>query len=464
MAESLGERALSNDQIVTLSSILGRARLAQAMPTQFDGKRDLYRILGYPSEITFQAYLTKYLRQDIAGKVIDLPAQDTWRKPPVIQDGSEDTSMPKPRSPFLQGLKFLVERRRLWHYLQRVDRIGGIGRYGVLLIGLRGVDRLSEPLQPNSARSAADVIYLSVFSEQNARITSLMTDPGSERYGLPELYTVMMGEGLPTQTVHSSRMVHIAEDLLEDDIYGMPRLERVYNRLDDLIKLVGGGAELAWKNMDRGLHADVRDNHTLDDPDALADEIDEYIHGLRRFIRTEGVDLHPLGSDVVDPTGLFTAIVGLIAAASDIPQRILLGSERGELASSQDQANWAAVIAARQTQHAEPSILRPTIDRLIQAGALPQPSGGDYAVTWQSLFELNELERAQVANEYATAIQKIAPAGATELVVTPEEFRERLLGWPANGADETAVLDEEDDGIDGTPDGGGDGSDGSGAQ
>lgn len=439
---------LNAQEIVTLSSVLGRAQLSRALRggSQFNGARDMYETLGYKRNPTFDDFLEKYRRQDLAGKVVDLPPQDTWRKPPVIQDGAEDSSLDAPISPFLQGIKFLVDQRRLWHYLMRVDKLAGIGRYGVLVIGTAGANSLSEPLAANSLSSPQDVIYLSVFSEKSATVQTLDRQPESQRFGLPELYTLALGEGLGTANAHWSRTIHVADDLLEDDIYGMPRLERVLNRLDDVLKLVGGGSEAAWKNMDRGLHADVRDGFDLDESqeEALSDEIDEYIHGLRRFIRTQGVDLDLLGSDMVDPTGMFQALIALIAAASDIPQRILLGSERGELASGQDEANWAGSVASRQTQFAEPVILRPFIDRLISAGALPEPSSGTYKVSWPSLFELNDIEKAEIAERYANAIQKVAPAGSPELVVDPDEFREYFIErLPARDL-EAEVMDEED--------------------
>jgi len=441
----MDEKVFTNQQLQVLSAIVGRAALAARMGTQFNGERDLYEVLGYEREIHAEQYFEKYHRQDIAGKIVDLPAQDTWRRPPIIEDGEEDTSMADVKSPFLQGIKFLVEKRRLWHFLQRADRLAGISRYGVLLIGTSGTDSLSKPLE-GGLSDAADVIYLSPFTESSAAVQSLVTDPGNPRYRLPEMYSIRMGEGFPTETVHWSRVIHIAEDLEEDEIYGRPRLERVYNRLDDLMKIVGGGSEANWLNVNRGLHADVRDDFDLDPSQeaALSDEIAEYVHGLRRVIRTRGVDIEPLGTDVVDPSGIFGSVISLISAASDIPQRILLGSERGELASSQDMATWAGAIASRQTQHAEPAILRPFIDRLIQAGALPAPSAGKYEVEWPSLFEMSDMDRATLADKVASAVAKIAPAGAADLVITPDEFRERVMKWPARDKSEAALLDDED--------------------
>lgn len=439
---------LTNSQaqeILALNGVLmGRQRIAQAMGQQFNGKRDLYEVLGYPKEIQFETYLEKYTRQDIAGRVVDLPADDTWRRPPIIRVRDEDTSQEAVRNPFLKGLQFLIQRRRLWHYLQRVDRLAGIGRYGVLMMGLTGGEPLNVAVTKRGGQPA-DVIYFAVFSEGSATINRLVDDPRNERYGLPEEYTLAMGEGLKNETVHWSRTLHVVEDPMEDDVYGRPRLERVFNRLEDMLKVIGGGAEATWKNMDRGLHADVRDGFTLEGQSAqdLENEIDEYIHGLRRFIRTQGMDINALGSEVVDPTGLFGALVGLIAAAADIPQRILIGSERGELASSQDLATWAGQVAFRQSSFAEPVILRPLIDRLIAYGVLPTPEGGEYQVEWPSLFEMSDKERSDVAVNIATAAAKIAPPGAPDLVIGPDEFRERVLGWPKREP-EAALLDRED--------------------
>ena len=434
-------------KLVVLSTLIDRLQLASSLGQQFGGDRKLYEILGYPVEITFGQYMAKYTRQDIAGKVVDLPAIDTWRKPPVISDGNGTTAEDQPGSLFIQGLKTIIDQRRLWHYLSRVDRLAGIGRYGVLMLGIAGVSDLSQPLEAGSLKSPQDLIYLSAFSEESAEIKTKESDAGNARYGLPSVYELDFGDGKADQPVHWSRVIHVADDLLEDDIYGRPRLERIYNRLDDMEKITGGGAEATWKVMDRGLQADIRDDYT-GDTQTLADletEIDEYLHGLRRFIRTQGVDIKDLGSAVVDPSGLYNILIGLIAAASDIPQRILIGSERGELASSQDAANWAGSIAARQQQYAEPVILRPFIDRLVMTGALPKAEGDKYRVEWSSLFEQTEKEKLEVADLAASAISKVAPGGQADLIVTPDEFREKYLGLEPNmQAEVDAVLDEED--------------------
>lgn len=141
------------------------------------------------------------------------------------------------------------------------------------------------------------------------------------------------------------------------------------------------------------------------DEAALQEQVDELNHGLRRFLQTRGMNVQDLGSEVVDPSGIFGIIIDMIAAATGIPQRILLGSERGELASSQDASNWAGRIADRRTNWAEPVILRPLIQRLIDWGALPPPRNGEYFFRWQPLFEMSEIDKANIAQTWASANQ-----------------------------------------------------------
>jgi hypothetical protein len=189
------QKRMNNQDLVALSMLVDRALLARASATQFNGDRDLYDILGYPPSITYKQFSDRYRREDISGKIVDLPPQDTWRKPPLIQDGEEDTSQQNLKSPFLQAVQYLIQKLRLWHYLQRVDRLSGIGRYGILLIGVRGASKLSEPLEAGSLSTAEDVLYFSRSQEGSASVASLVTDAADKRYRLPETYQVAMGEG-----------------------------------------------------------------------------------------------------------------------------------------------------------------------------------------------------------------------------------------------------------------------------
>ena len=54
------------------------------------------------------------------------------------------------------------------------------------------------------------------------------------------------------------------------------------------------------------------------------------------------------------------------------------------------------MIGERIEQHAEPHLVRQFTDRMIALGALPGPRSGAYSLQWRPLFELSELEQAEV--------------------------------------------------------------------
>ena len=107
--------------------------------------------------------------------------------------------------------------------------------------------------------------------------------------------------------------------------------------------------------------------------------MDSYLHGFQRYLRLQGIDIQELKPQLADPSNHFAVLINMISIATGIPKRILLGSERGELASSQDEKNWADQIDSRRKDHCEPMILRPLIDSLIGVGVLPEPKG-EYVV------------------------------------------------------------------------------------
>jgi hypothetical protein len=143
----------------------------------------------------------------------------------------------------------------------------------------------------------------------------------------------------------------------------------------------------------------------------------------------KGVDVKTLGSDVADFSGPVKAIIELISAATGIPQRILMGSERGELASSQDATNWNDRIRDRRTLWAQPYVVRPFVNRLISVNALPKPKNNKFITRWpegQSL-DINQRMELVVKGTRSNAQQG-------EIIITGDEMRDWFLGkGPLNG-------------------------------
>lgn len=397
-----------------------RRELISGGATAYGGKRQYNVVLGYPDKIELDHYLTRYHRQDIAGRIVDLPAMDTWKLEPIITDGEEEGTA------FTDAVEWLVDRRRLWAKVARADRISGIGRYGGLYLGFKDGQEPNQEVKRVTGPEA--VLFLRPFSEAQAKIEAFETDTQSERFGLPSMYKLKVDGGTEI-SVHWTRILHMADNCVDSDWEGIPRLQRVYNRLDDLVKGIGGAAEASWLNMRPGTVITTQPGYdmNLDDDEtkaAIDDEIQEYVHGIMRFLTLEGVDVKQLQGQIMDPEPLFKVEIALISAASGIPQRVLLGSAAGELAAAEeDTKQWYGTIQARQTNYAEPDILRPLLDRFIILGAIPEPTSEGYEVEWQPLFEASDAELAATAESWARAINTM---GAE---VSNKEKREKL-GMP----------------------------------
>ena len=398
------------------STALSRTQLQSTLGYQYGTDRDMYDILGYKKNPEFIDYFARYQRQDIASRVVDAAPNATWRRGPIVYEENPG----EPGTKFEKDWAYLQEKLKIFQYLERVDRLSGIGSYGILLLGLRDGGKLASPISLRSSFNLDSLIYLSVYNEGSAKIGGFVQNPGDPRFGRVEYYTVDLAGDLQLDDkedkvdIHHSRVLHVAEGLLEDEIYGTPRLRPVYNLLHDLEKVVGGSPEMFWQGAYRGLHVDINPEFQtgdLDDADLddLVEEIDEYVHGIRRVIRTQGVTVKPIDVELGDPASTFDMLTDLISGTSKIPKRILFGSERGELASEQDEVNWNSRIRERQEQFAEPQILRPFVDKVIELGIVSPPKK-DYVIEWPNLFELDELRRAQAAWTWGRAAEKLVIA------------------------------------------------------
>lgn len=418
----------------------------------YGGARDIYGVAGYPTVLTIQDYLGRYGRQDIATRIVNAAPDDTWRKPPRVLDGP-DKEKAKANTKFAKAWAKLVtsldgdlmnidgDDRTLWYYLHHADCQSGIGHFGLMVLGFAN-GQITEPLVQGQG---GNLLYINVLNESQCTLSEndLEKNPQSPRFGRPAVYNIDFGDGQGTRRVHYSRVIHIAEGGM---VWGVPRMKNVYNRLIDVEKLLAGSGEAGWRSVSRRVIFSTKDGFKLGETTATKEQVDELLHGNRFAMEVEGMEVNVVSGDIVDPSGPIENQVDFIAGGTGIPQRKLLGSEHGELASSQDDENWNDLIATRRTMHAEPVILRPLIRRLIYAGALPSPSSGSIYVDWPSLYELDDQEQSQVALNYAQVAQAMAQPGI-ERGVKPHEFmRTYVRGLPAEAIpteEEIAALDEE---------------------
>jgi hypothetical protein len=83
-------------------------------------------------------------------------------------------------------------------------------------------------------------------------------------------------------------------------------------------------------------------------------------------------------------------------------------------------------VAERRQTLAEP-LLRALVDRLIEAGNLPQPQGGEYFVEWPEEEELDEAAKGTLVSTIATA-NKAQFEATGQPIMTSDELRDKYLG------------------------------------
>jgi len=436
-------------QLTNNSILMARMQFAFELGVTFGGARNLYQVLGYKKQLTFQDYYLQYQREDLGKVVIDKVVNGCWANKPQLKDetGTDE-------SPFEKEYDAFAKQFKLYSILNRLDKLLGLGDYAVLLLGFDDNLDFSQPVQPN-----AQIKYLQPYSCNSATITSFESDKTSERFGKPVMYQIQVNhetssfdreKTLTTITIqcHYTRLIHVVEDPLESSIYGTPRMQSVFNRLQDVQKILGGSAESYWKNVSPGRVAKLDKDTTLlpGDKEDLKTQFDEYDHNLRRWLRVRGMDIQELSTTIADPEKAMEVQINVISAATGIPKRILMGSERGELASSQDEKAWNSLLYNRMVNFCEPCILRPLVDSLIEHKSIPDPVGG-YIVEWPKMSALGEKEVAEIGSSKMEAMSKyLAAPGGTDILPLEIFFRD-IISLPEDTVKEIMLKIEDAGGI-----------------
>ena len=438
----------ANKQIEVLSTLTNRMKLAGNLGMQgYGGQRDIYQALGYPLAVTYNEYFVRYIRQDIAKAIIDRPVNATWKGNLTIleSDDDQETQLEK-------AWKELDKELKLKNKFKRVDKLTGIGHYGCLLLGFSDTSNISDYKTPVEGTSNK-LHYLKPLGEGSCTIKDYDNDPKSERFGQPLIYQVTLSADTTNSTVtmststtavtldvHYTRIIHILDEQLESEVIGIPRLQAVFNRLMDLEKIVGGDAEMFWRGARPGFQGKIDDGFTMTPQmqEDLVEQIDEYENNLRRMLINKGVTYEALTQQIADPKNHVDIQIQMISAVTEIPKRILTGSERGELASSQDKAEWNEYTKTRREEFATPNIVEPFIERCIEFGVLPEPKD-TWSVDWPPVFNLSEKEKADIGKTKASALKEYTSNPIAGDILPRETFYKHILGM---NEDEIALIEE----------------------
>ncbi len=495
------EELRSLTQMVVNATTLSRTQMAAKL---MDPRRNMDDECGYPSTSEINAQLCKdmYNREAIAARVVQVLPQESWRvQPTIIEEEDADNKTPfelawKDATNNLRGNSWFddPESNPIWDVLLRADELSGIGHYGILLLGLDDSKKLEEPVdginekgeavgldeltanlapvkqdeegaegqtrakatteeKPKAPKMERELLFLRAFDETAASVLTYEEDQTNPRFMQPTMYMVNMGGIVPGVLgqqpgqglkVHWTRVIHIADNLGSSEIIGVPRMRPVYNRLHDLRKLYGGSAEMYYKGAFPGLsietHPALGGEVTIDKADMKV-QLEAYMNSLQRYLALSGVHANSLAPQVVNPKAQIEVQLTAICVQIGTPVRVFLGSERGELASSQDAKAWNGRLKHRQTVYITPRIIVPFIDRLITVRVLPVPPNG-YSAVWPDLDSLTDDEQATIAVKRTESLAKYVQGGVENLIA-PVDFLTRIIGLTQAEAEAIMVPVEE---------------------
>ena len=421
---------LAFNESITRSTLLNKL---------IDPRRDIDDECGYPKNITNTQYKIMYDREGIATRIVSIFPQESWAEDPKIMedDKPEDTE-------FEEAWKILEREKQLFSYMARIDELSGIGSYGILLLGLSDGEDLSKPVdgidekgQSTNKVGKYELMYLRAFDESSVSIKESEKDMTNPRYGMPVMYSLKFEDATATDItedtgkelkVHWTRVIHIADNRKSSEVFGVPRMQTLFNRLYDLRKITGGSAEVFWRGGFPGCAFGVGPGAramTTAEKTTLRTTVADFSNGLQRYIRLQGIKVNSLTPQVADPKAHIEVQLEIIAIAMGIPKRIFMGAEQAKLASINDTDSWNKRVKRRQNKYITPYIVRTVIDRLIAFGVLPEPV--QYDVEWEDLSAPSELDKASVLKAYMEALSKYV-GGNVDQLIPPEVLLKMFMG------------------------------------
>lgn len=434
----------TNTLIANLTRNLLVSRL-KYLNSLMDGPgRNLDKDCGYPENPTIQLYRQYYDREGLATRVVGVYPDECWCIYPFLYESSKESIT----TPFEQAWKDLNDRIDVWSYLHRVDKLSGIGSFGIILIGVNDGKTLDQPianLDENGEPAAQDqlkLLFLRVFSEDLVDVHSVQASTASPRYGLPLFYNIQFGQPVAngkaeTQTVkvHWSRVIHVADNLESSEVYGVPRMQQCLNRLFDLRKTLGGSAEMLWRGGFPGYFfealPEVTDESELDF-ESVKEQFQSYVNGLQRYMALQGMTAKSLAPQVANPVPQFEIQIQALCATIGVPVPVFLGQMEGHMAGQSNTGMWNRRLGKRQRDHVNPRLIRPLVDRFIAFRILPKPK--QYVIDWRDLNSVTDKDRADISLKKAQAILQYVTSGA-ESLMAPLEFLTLILEMPKEMAE-----------------------------
>ena len=407
--------ALINERTLHL-----RDAISGGLGSSHDGKRNIYDVYGYPQNYTFRLGYNAISREGIANRVVQGISASCWRNGFNVMSGVPDDETSEVI--FANEINRL-NKKGLFSLFERADILNRVGSFSVLFIGVPDGLELDQPVG-RVRGDAFKSIYFRAYAEDGITVHQYEQNGKSERFGMPLLYQLDIknrgdnDKEIATKSivVHHTRVIHMAENLLDGNLNGIPPLQPIYNRILDIDKATGGSAEAYFRNS-RGKIAFEIDpefgSSIIDDPDAKKsfDEAGKkFTNNWEDQVTAVGATVKSITTPHADPMNTVKTSLWAISGYTGIPIRVLTGEGGGQLAGTEDRLAYNGLINDRQDHTCSPWIVN-LLEILEIAGFITLPD--DYYIDYPLDEPLTSIDKAELANKRADTLNKLTTASSS---------------------------------------------------
>ena len=424
-------------------------RLESIFPGHFPGaKHDHYKDFGFPTNVDFDLLYAMYSRNSLAKAAVDKTVRKTWQDPPWLlekpRDGSEGALKKETR--LEKATRQHFSDMRFWTKVMEADRRSLVGKFGAVILRIADGQTTDKPLGRVNGGLEALVDIIPVWEGQ-LRVNKWDTNSKSMTYGDPlefEYDEGIVGAGsIPTQqgrarklTIHPSRIVIWSPDGTMD---GDSALKAGVNDLLTIEKIVGAGGEGFWKNakgapvLEMDKEADIQKMaramgvDPLKISDIMNEQVADWQGGFDQLLMVQGMVAKFPKVELPDPEHFYMNALQSFAASFDIPLKVLVGTQTGERASSEDASQWNQTCNFRRKNTIIPNILQ-IVKRLESCGVLKE--NPEWFIDWTDLTESTMLEKIERSGKMAKVNKDFG-----DIVFKAEEIRASVGYEPVDEAE-----------------------------